>query len=69
MTMKEYYEKHGVSGLMALAEASGTKLSYLRQLIYSTNKNPSIRMAITLVESSGGELTFDGLAFPLGRNP
>lgn len=72
MTIAEYYERHGLEGLRKLATAtlpdgSGTDLSYIRALLYSPTKNPSLKMAIALVDASGGELSFEGLAYPQGR--
>lgn len=67
MTVRAYYDRHGVDGLATLAKAAGTELSYLRQMVYSPDKNPSLKMAIALVEASEGELTFEGLAYPQGR--
>lgn len=67
MTIADFYEKHGLDGLRRLADGAGTDLSYIRALLYSPAKNPSLKMAIALVDASGGELTFDGLAYPQGR--
>lgn len=69
MNLNDYYIKHGTAGLERLAQESDTKLSYLKQLVYTTNKRPSIEMARRLVAASGGELTFDGLANPVKRLP
>jgi hypothetical protein len=66
MTIADFYEKHGLEGLRRLATGAGTDLSYIRALLYSPSKNPSLKMAIALVRASGNELTFEGLAFPQG---
>lgn len=62
MTIADFYDKHGLEGLRRLAEGAGTDLSYIRALLYSPSKNPSLKMAIALVRASGNELTFEGLA-------
>lgn len=67
MTIADFYEKHGLEGLRRLASGAGTDLSYIRALLYSPSKNPSLKMAIALVRASGNELTFEGLAFPQGE--
>ena len=64
MTIADFYDKHGLDGLRRLADGAGTDLSYIRALLYSPTKNPSLKMAIALVRASGNELTFEGLAFP-----
>ncbi len=64
MTLNDYFMRHGTKGLRDLAEKAGTKLSYLLQLNYSTDKRPSIQMASRLVEASNGALTLEGLANP-----
>lgn len=69
MNINDYYIKHGTSGIERLAQQAKTKLSYLKQLIYSPEKRPSISMAQRLVKASGGELTFDDLANPVKRLP
>jgi hypothetical protein len=66
MTIADFYEKHGLEGLRRLAAGAGTDLSYIRALLYSPNKNPSLKMAIALVRASENELTYVGLAFPQG---
>lgn len=66
-SIAEFYDHSGLEGLRRLAEGAGTDLSYIRALLYSPTKNPSLKMAIALVEASGGELTFEGLAYPKGR--
>jgi hypothetical protein len=69
MNINDYYIEHGMSGLEKLAQASNTKLSYLKQLIYTEGKLPSINMAQRLVDASEGKLTFVGLANPVKRLP
>ncbi len=67
MTIAEFYDREGLAGLRRLADQAGTDLSYIRALLYSKGKNPSLKMAIDLVEASGGLLTYVGLAYPTGR--
>lgn len=62
MTIADFYDKHGLEGLKKLATGTGTKLSYIRALLYSPGKMPSLPMAIKLVRASGRELTYEGLA-------
>lgn len=69
MNINDYYIKYGMAGLEKLAEKAGTKLSYLKQLVYTTNKRPSIEMAERLVKASGGKLTYRDLANPVKRLP
>lgn len=70
MNINDYYIKHGMPGLEKLALGANTKLSYLKQLVYTEGKKlPSIDMAQRLVDASGGELTFIGLANPVKRLP
>jgi hypothetical protein len=64
MTLYEYYLAHGTDGLTALAEKAGTKLSYIRQLIYETRKRPSVEMAAKIIEASGSKVTLHGLCNP-----
>lgn len=64
MTLYEYYVVHKTEGLRELAERAGTKLSYIRQLIYETRKRPSVDMAAKIIEASGGQVTLDGLCNP-----
>jgi hypothetical protein len=66
-SIAEFYERHGLEGLRRLATGARTDLSYIRALLYSPTKNPSLKMAIDLVRASDSELTFEGLAFPKGR--
>lgn len=69
MNINAYYIKHGTAGLARLADAAQTKLSYLKQLIYSEKKSPSMKMAARLVKASNNELTLEGLANPVKRLP
>lgn len=67
-SISEFYQRHGLDGLRKLATGARTDLSYIRALLYSPTKNPSLKMAIDLVAASDEELTFEGLAFPVGRS-
>lgn len=69
MTLYEYYFVHGTDGLTKLAADAGTKLSYLRQLIYETRKRPSIEMASKIIDASGGKITLHGLCNPSVLEP
>ena len=69
MNINDYYIKHGTSGIATLATEAGTKTSYIKQLIYTAGKRPSISMAERLVKASGGELTYADLANPVKRLP
>ena len=63
MNLAEYFLMYGEPGLVALAEACKTKVSYLRQLIYSPGvKEPSLSMATLLVKASGGKLSYERLS-------
>jgi hypothetical protein len=64
MTLYEYYLAHGTDGLAALAQKAGTKLSYIRQLIYEPQKRPSADMALAIIEASNGDVTLRGLCNP-----
>jgi hypothetical protein len=66
-TINDYLLKYGQAGFARLAKRAGTKVSYLNQLNYDTNKRPSMEMAQRLVKASGGEITLDGLANPKKR--
>lgn len=66
-TLAEYQAIHGTEGLRRLADATGTKLSYLRQLICNAGKKPSADMALKLIQASGGKLTLEGLVNPVGQ--
>lgn len=66
-SIAEFYEQQGLEGLRRLATGARTDLSYIRALLYSPAKNPSLKMAIDLVAASDNRLTFEGLAFPAGR--
>jgi hypothetical protein len=72
MTLQEFVIKHGTAKLFAVAEAAGTKRSYINNLLYTINsghnppKTPSIKLAKKLCEASKGELTMEGLATPTG---
>lgn len=63
-TLNDYFLRHGTEGLRGLADRAGTKLSYLLQLNYSTEKRPSMLMAQRIAAASNGEITLDGLANP-----
>lgn len=65
-TIADFYQKHGLEGLRRLATRAGTDLSYVRALLYSPTKNPSLKQAIAFVYASDDELTFEGLAYPEG---
>ena len=63
MNLAEYFLLHGDEGLRALALEARTELSYLRQLIYSPGvKEPSLSMAVRLVNASGNRLTYEKLS-------
>ena len=62
MTLAEYYDRHGTQALADLANRSGTRLSYLRQLIYAPEKCPSLKMAVAIVRASNGEISYEELA-------
>lgn len=67
-TIGHFYQQHGLEGLRRLAAGARTDLSYIRALLYSPSKNPSLKMALDLVAASNNELTFEGLAYPNGRD-
>lgn len=69
MTLNDYYLKFGTAGLQRLADKAGTKLSYMKQLIYDPDKQPSMNMAKKLIEASGNELTYSELANPVKKLP
>lgn len=64
MTLNEYFHEYGRPGLVSLAQKTGTKLSYLLQLNYVTEKRPSLDLAQRLIDASGGKLTLEGLSNP-----
>lgn len=64
MTLYEYYLAHGTAGLAELAEKAGTKLSYIRQLIYEPRKRPSVEMAEKIIRASAEKVTLHGLCNP-----
>jgi hypothetical protein len=64
MTLYEYSLAHGTEGLRELAEKAGTKLSYIRQLMYEPNKRPSADMALKIIKASGDTITLHGLCNP-----
>lgn len=66
-TIADFYQRNGLGGLRRLATGARTDLSYVRALLYSPTKNPSLKMAIDFVAASDGQLTFEGLAYPAGR--
>lgn len=64
MTLYEYYLAHGTAGLAELAQKAGTKLSYIRQLIYEPRKRPSVDMAEKIIVASENKITLHGLCNP-----
>ena len=72
MTLVEYINIYGEESLVPLAEAAGTKSTYLWQLIYKHKitasgkpKRPSYELGKRLVEASGGILSDKGLLNPI----
>lgn len=62
MNLRKYWMLYGKDGLQRLADATGTTLSYLRQLSWGY-RNPSPDLAQRLVEAANGELTLDAVLY------
>jgi hypothetical protein len=63
-TAMEYWQLHGVDHCRELAESAGTTYEYWKR-IANLRVRPSIDLARTLAELTGGELTVDKLLPPL----
>jgi transcriptional regulator with XRE-family HTH domain len=60
MDAKTYLEERGRDKAKEVAEAAGTSFEYFGQ-IASGRRRPSVKLALKLVEASGGELEFVAL--------